>query len=142
MGTTVDFAYRLEGQAEDLAKARVAIKAYQAKNANCSGNGNHDFGLEPTTKRGGAMTWHCYSTRETDGFDASVLTLTATSGLRCFAYWGCTDGDSDSGLNLFKRVKAVGSGKWKADIGLNAAWALHRRSRHVHQPDSRSRPPG
>jgi hypothetical protein len=124
MGTMVDYAYRFEGSSEAIASARAAIEALQAKHADVSGNGNCDFRLKPTRGKDGSLSWRCYATGDIRDFDARVAKLTKTSDLRCYAYWGCTDGDSASALNIVERGRWASGGAWPADIGMQAAVAV------------------
>jgi hypothetical protein len=124
MGTMVDYAYRFEGSSESIALARAAIEALQAKFAHVSGNGNCDFSLKPAGVKNGSLSWRCYATGGIGDFDARVAKLTKSSDLRCYAYWGCTDGDSASALNFVERGKWRKMGAWPADIGIQAAVAI------------------
>ena len=128
MGTMVDFAYRFEGRSGEIEQARAAIEAFQAETADFSGNGDCEFGQKPKLEDDGAMTWHCYSTRQVNDFDDAIVSLTAVSSLRCIAYWGCTDGYSAAGLNRFENGAEFTDGEWEADIGLNAALAIRNLS--------------
>lgn len=124
MGTMVDYAYRFEGSTEAIAAARAAIKALQATHADVSGNGNCDFNLKPARGKDGSLSWRCYATGGIGDFEARVAKLTRTADLRCHAYWGCTDGDSASALNLVERGRWAKMGAWPADIGIGAALAI------------------
>ena len=128
MGTMVDFAYRFEGRSDEIKQARAAIEAFQVETADFSGNGDCEFGQKPTMADDGGMTWHCYSTRHVNDFEAAIVSLTAVSSLRCIAYWGCTDGYSAAGLNRFENGAEFTDGEWEADIGLNAALAIRNLS--------------
>lgn len=124
MGTMVDYAYRFEGSADAIALARAAIEALQAKHADVSGNGNCEFNMKPARGKDGSLSWRCYATGDIRDFDARVAKLTKTSDLRCYAYWGCTDGDSASALNYVERGGWETMGAWPADIGIQAAVAI------------------
>lgn len=129
MSTIVDFSYRFEGEVKKIAKARAAIKKYQVDNAQYSGNGMCDYRSKPVLDESGALSWYCYAKNHMNDFDAILTPLTKGEGLRVWAYWGTTDGCSESGLNLIENGVMDGVQGWGAEIGLDAAMAMVRLSK-------------
>jgi hypothetical protein len=128
MGTIIDYAYQFKGTPRAIASARAAIAAFQAENADVSGNGVCDFDAQPKRLKDGSLSWACYAKGDMDDFEESIAELTRRSDLRCLAYWGCTDGQCSSGLNHVARGEWEKLGQWAAEIGIEAALAIVRLS--------------
>ena len=118
MSTYVDFSYRIDGTAADLAIARTAILDFQAE---CQGwDGMEDV---PVTAEDGSLRWSGYTTMDIEPFDRKMANLTRGKAMRVWAYQGCTDGCCESGLSLFEKGSFCVVDRWEADIGIRSALA-------------------
>lgn len=124
MSTMMDFSYRFFGTVDELATARDAIGKLQAQYVGCNGDGDHDFSMEPELDDNGAMNWSGYTLDDTEDFEEQITAMTAGTNLSCFAYWGTTDGCSESALNLLVCGEGRGLGQWNAEIGICSAVAI------------------
>ena len=118
MSTYIDFSYRIEGTAADLAIARTAILDFQAEYQGWDGMDDVPFAEED-----GSLSWGGYTNMNIEPFDRKMANLTRGKAMRVWAYQGCTDGYCESGLSLFEKGSFRVVGRWEADFGIDSALA-------------------